>query len=231
MKRYYIDVENIGNKWTKLIKETNKEDFILLITSSSKTIFFSNLIYLFNTDDHAKINIKEAYPGQKGDQSADHALLAEINTDTYLYENAEFVIVSNDKGYDNFINEKFVNGYNVKRISFQAETVKDVSVDKTDLNIEKENKKKIFEEIYPLVAKKIEDCVKKTKPTLKIVPFDYTLAAKKYVEFNCDFEKTRIAVEPKVGKGQSPFAGSITKKQRVELEIYTKNLIETKGFN
>lgn len=110
--RYYVDVENIGNLWVTICKQVSDHSVVNLITSQNTRPTFENLAICLARK--IKLNIYDTFAIKKGDQSCDHFLIGLVSTKMIKNPDDEYVIVSNDKGYDVFINNK-KGMYNIRR--------------------------------------------------------------------------------------------------------------------
>ena len=230
MKRYYVDVENIGQKWIDIVKRRGKEDYILLVTPPGRQLLYSDLIKILDICCTDNIKVKEIFPGCKGDQAADHVILTEANTDSYIYSDDEFMILSNDKGYDAFIENKKADGLRIKRIG----TVKDITEIKQEMShtdvfadpglelnaVETETDGRLCR----IITAKIIGIVNITCHHPKSIMFDYRLFAEKYISSKYDFKKT---LELFPTKDKKKIVCCISKKQIEELKEFADNLNKT----
>lgn len=230
MKRYYVDVENIGQKWIDIVKRRGKEDYILLVTPPGRQLLYSDLIKILDICCTDNIKVKEIFPGCKGDQAADHVILAEANTDSYIFSGDEFVILSNDKGYDVFIESKKADGLKIKRIGTAKDTteVKQEICTTDDFEgaglesnaIETETDGRLCR----IITAKIIGIVNITCHHPKSIMFDYRLFAEKYISSKYDFKKT---LESFPTKDKKKIVCCISKKQIEELKEFADNLNKT----
>ena len=98
MKRYYyVDSENVGDNWVKLLQTVDKEDvFIVFYTDKSPNMKYENLIIVREAKN--MIQFEKCY---KGPNALDFQLTTQIGYD--ICNNTaeiEYVIVSNDAGFD-----------------------------------------------------------------------------------------------------------------------------------
>ena len=95
-KKYFIDSENVGDNWISLLETVAEEDEILVFyTANSPHMNYKNLITLKNSPkDVTFIECCE------GSNALDFQLCTELGYRVHEIGDFEFIIVSNDTGYD-----------------------------------------------------------------------------------------------------------------------------------
>ena len=116
---YYVDVENVGNEWMNIIKDETPNDKILyLFTSKYAHLTYSEAAFLHDYMSLGVVYIKEGWSCGGGSNAIDYYLMGTMNNDIITDENAEkneYIILSDDKGYDAFIRELKEKGINIRR--------------------------------------------------------------------------------------------------------------------
>lgn len=237
-RNYYIDVENVGQYWLKILKEAGNGDCVYLFTSPIIKTSYSEFIPILNNRSGCHVEVWEAYPGRKGDQSLDHFLIGVANTHTYMYGKPgvdadsdipdvvnEFIIVSNDCGYESFVNKKILEGY---RISLRkTDSITDVGIDSSiQAQGGYEKKENTAESEQPemlaqSIAEKIKELAIKTQPSTTAF-FNCYVVAKNYIKHGFNFAETLSSINDPNEK--QALSTAISKKQRKELEAYAKDL-------
>lgn len=217
--RYYVDVENIGNLWVTICKQVSDHSVVNLITSQNTRPTFENLAICLARK--IKLNIYNTFAIKKGDQSCDHFLIGLISTKMIKNPDDEYVIVSNDKGYDVFIENKKMM-YNIRRE--RAVTRFDMKIDNApiyeglakvdddkntgsiDLEKTTEELKKICdsnellkENVKEFLKKCIEMSDKKGKKKL-LQKYNFDELANTYINTNGDFTKMLDTIQNKTSK-------------------------------
>ncbi len=95
-KTYFIDSENVGDNWISLLSSVTAEDEILVFyTANSPHMNYKNLILLKESD--ARVSFIECF---EGSNALDFQLCTELGYRLPSIGDGDFVIVSNDTGYD-----------------------------------------------------------------------------------------------------------------------------------
>ena len=95
-KTYFIDSENVGDNWISLLSTVTSEDEILVFyTANSPHMNYRNLILLKESD--ARVSFIECF---EGSNALDFQLCTELGYRLPGIGDGEFIIVSNDTGYD-----------------------------------------------------------------------------------------------------------------------------------
>ena len=95
-KTYYIDSENVGDAWISLLETVTDDDTILVFyTAKSPHMNYKNLILL--KESPKKVTFIECC---EGSNALDFQLCTELGFRVHDKADNEFIIVSNDTGYD-----------------------------------------------------------------------------------------------------------------------------------
>ena len=95
-KNYYIDSENVGDDWISLLGSVAANDNIIVFyTDKSPHMNYNNLILLKNSPK--EITFIKCF---EGTNALDFQLCTEIGLQVHDNPDVEFIIVSNDTGYD-----------------------------------------------------------------------------------------------------------------------------------
>ena len=93
---YFIDSENVGDNWISLLSSVTVEDEILVFyTANSPHMNYRNLILLKESD--ARVSFIECF---EGSNALDFQLCTELGYRLSGIGDGDFIIVSNDTGYD-----------------------------------------------------------------------------------------------------------------------------------
>lgn len=117
-KKYYVDVENIAYGWMNTYKELDENDQILLFTSNKTNLSYSVLRELLDINKINQITILEAFVRGCGDSALDYFLMGTLKNDAYYDKDSEYIIISNDHDFDDFVVDMSNNGYHISRLSF-----------------------------------------------------------------------------------------------------------------
>ncbi len=111
-KIYLVDSENIGASWSQLLPTMSKEDQLFVFyTEKSPYISYDNLLQVIA---HCQIPVfNKCYEGKN---ALDFQLVSELGYKLCQEPKAEFIIVSDDYGYDAAIKYWKERSYNVHRI-------------------------------------------------------------------------------------------------------------------
>ncbi len=111
-KIYLVDSENIGASWSQLLTSMSKEDKLFVFyTEKSPYISYDNLLQVI-----AYCEIPVFIKCYEGKNALDFQLVSELGYKLCQEPEAEFVIVSDDYGYDAAIRYWKERMYNVHRI-------------------------------------------------------------------------------------------------------------------
>lgn len=109
-KIYYIDSENVGDRWIGLLSEDDSR-FLVFYTGHSPRIAYPQAIQLMNATN--KLEFVECYEGNNG---LDFQLVSYLGYELHADNTNEMVIVSNDTGFDAVVHFWMDRGMNVKRV-------------------------------------------------------------------------------------------------------------------
>ena len=125
-KKYFIDSENVGDNWIFLLDTVAEEDEILVFyTAKSPHMNYKNLITLKNSPkDVTFIECCE------GNNALDFQLCTELGYRVHDIGDDEFIIVTNDTGYDAVVKYWNERDIALKRIPGKACTQKQHSTNK-----------------------------------------------------------------------------------------------------
>ena len=115
-KTYFIDSENVGDNWIALLSKASADDTILVYyTMKSPHMNYRNLILLKQSDKEVTF-IECNY----GNNALDFQLCTDLGYRVHDIGDGEFIIVSNDTGYDAVVRFWRKRGVSVKRIKGNA---------------------------------------------------------------------------------------------------------------
>ena len=115
-KTYFIDSENVGDNWIALLNKAAAEDTILVYyTMKSPHMNYRNIILLKESDKEVTF-IECNY----GNNALDFQLCTDLGYRVHNIGDGEFIIVSNDTGYDAVVRFWRKRGVSVKRIKGNA---------------------------------------------------------------------------------------------------------------
>lgn len=111
-KIYFIDSENVGDHWISLLSQVTSEDEILVFyTAKSPHMSYKNLILL--KESPKEVQFIECC---EGNNALDFQLSTELGFRIHDALNDEYIIVSNDTGFDAVVRYWKKRGFPVKRI-------------------------------------------------------------------------------------------------------------------
>ena len=111
-KNYYIDSENVGDDWISLLSSvTAKDKVIVFYTDKSPHMNYNNLILLRNYPN--EVSFIKCF---EGSNALDFQLCTEIGLQVHDKPNDEFIIVSNDTGYDAVVKYLTQKNIQIRRI-------------------------------------------------------------------------------------------------------------------
>ena len=119
-KNIMLMLKNIAYGWMNTYKELGENDQILLFTSNKTNLPYSVLRELLDIN-----KIKSDYDSGSffvrgcGDSALDYFLMGTLKNDAYYDKDSEYIIISNDHDFDDFVVDMSNNGYHIsKRLSF-----------------------------------------------------------------------------------------------------------------
>ena len=115
-KKYFIDSENVGDNWISLLDTVAEEDEILVFyTAKSPHMNYKNLITLKQSPKD--VTFVECC---EGNNALDFQLCTELGYQVHDINDEEFIIVTNDTGYDAVVKYWKDRGIPIKRITGKA---------------------------------------------------------------------------------------------------------------
>lgn len=204
MKEYYVDVENVGIKWIDIYKEMSKNDKMIIYFSKHTHFSYNDLMSLMKVEPK-KLELKEAFVRGNGDSALDYFLMGDLQNNMNEFPKREYIIVSNDKDYDDFISEKRENKFKIDKI------LTDKQVIQTTKN--KEVKSKNNNQKTVLLDQLITKCFNKTKLENTQVNKDEII--KKFIQSNGNFNSS---ISYLTGKTKTQVLSSITKNDRAKMK-------------
>lgn len=204
MKEYYVDVENVGIKWIDIYKEMSKNDKMIIYFSKHTHFSYNDLMSLLKVEQK-KLELKEAFVRGNGDSALDYFLMGDLQNNMNEFPKREYIIVSNDKDYDDFISEKRENKFKIDKI------LTDKQVIQTAKN--KEMKSKNNNQKTVLLDQLITKCFTKAKLENSQVSKEEII--KRFIQTNGNFEKS---ISHLTGKTKTQVLSSITKKDRTKMQ-------------
>lgn len=204
MKEYYVDVENVGIKWIDIYKEMSKNDKMIIYFSKHTHFSYNDLMSLMKVEPK-KLELKEAFVRGNGDSALDYFLMGDLQNNMNEFPKREYIIVSNDKDYDDFISEKRENKFKIDKI------LTDKQVIQTTKN--KEIKSKNNNQKTVLLDQLITKCF--TKAKLENSQVNKNEIIKRFIQTNGNFEKS---ISYLTGKTKTQVLSSITKNDRTKMK-------------
>lgn len=204
MKEYYVDVENVGIKWIDIYKEMSKNDKMIIYFSKHTHFSYNDLMSLLKVEQK-KLELKEAFVRGNGDSALDYFLMGDLQNNMNEFPKREYIIVSNDKDYDNFISEKRENNFKIDKILTDKQVIQTVK--------NKEIKSKNNNQKTNLLDQLITKCF--TKAKLENSQVNKNEIIKRFIQTNGNFEKS---ISHLTGKTKTQVLSSITKKDRTKMQ-------------
>ena len=202
MKEYYVDVENVGIKWIDIYKEMSKNDKMIIYFSKHTHFSYNDLMSLLKVEQK-KLELKEAFVRGNGDSALDYFLMGDLQNNMNEFPKREYIIVSNDKDYDDFISEKREN--KIDKI------LTDKQVIQTTKN--KEIKSKNNNQKTVLLDQLITKCFNKAKLENNQVSKEEII--KKFIKSNGNFNDS---ISHLTGKTKTQVLSSITRNDRTKMK-------------
>ena len=113
MKHYLIDSENVGDFWIPLLElPAEQAELVVFYTKNSPHMSYDSLIKLKESD--RKVTFIKCY---EGTNALDFQLCSELGFLIAMNEEDDFIIVTNDTGYDAAVKYWRRKEYSVKRIA------------------------------------------------------------------------------------------------------------------
>lgn len=115
-KTYFIDSENVGDNWISLLDTVQADDELLVFyTAKSPHMSYKNLILLKQSSK--EINFIECYEGKN---SLDFQLVTELGYRIHDISDGDYIIISNDTGFDSVVKYWRDRHHSIKRMSGKA---------------------------------------------------------------------------------------------------------------
>ncbi|MDD5792551.1 MAG: PIN domain-containing protein [Erysipelotrichaceae bacterium] len=165
---YLIDTENVGSTWTSLLKNDDRIDLFIFVTANAKNLNYSLLREI--TENRRRNNIK-IIDCEVGKNSLDFYLSSYLGYLIGKDRHSEYVIVSQDTGYDHIVEYWKKEGVQTRKINTKPEPEpKKPKVKKTKVLEEKKTSEK-------RIIKKKEET-----PIVKEVPSNPQLTRKAFLK-------------------------------------------------
>lgn len=204
MKEYYVDVENVGIKWIDIYKEMSKNDKMIIYFSKHTHFSYNDLMSLLKVEQK-KLELKEAFVRGNGDSALDYFLMGDLQNNMNEFSKREYVIVSNDKDYDDFISEKRENNFKIDKILTDKQVIQ--TTKNKEIKLKNNNQKTV------LLDQLITKCFNKIKLENTQVNKDEII--KKFIKSNGNFNNS---ISHLTGKTKTQVLSSITKKDRTKMK-------------
>ena len=204
MKEYYVDVENVGIKWIDIYKEMSKNDKMIIYFSKHTHFSYNDLMSLLKVEQK-KLELKEAFVRGNGDSALDYFLMGDLQNNMNEFPKREYVIVSNDRDYDDFISEKRENKFKIDKILTDKQVIQ--TAKNKEIKLKNNNQKTI------LLDQLITKCFNKAKLENNQVSKEEII--KRFIQTNGNFEKS---ISHLTGKTKTQVLSSITKKDRTNMQ-------------
>ena len=134
-KIYFIDSENVGDNWVSLLDALTDDDKLLVFfTQKSPHMNYRNLVLL--KQSQKEVNFIECC---EGNNALDFQLSTDLGFRICDTPDNEFIIVSNDTGYDAVVKYWKRRGISLRRVQGR-----DCAKIKTDMLKEQQNEKQII---------------------------------------------------------------------------------------
>ena len=177
----------------------------MIIYFSKHTHFSYNDLMSLLKIEQKKLELKEALVRGNGDSALDYFLMGDLQNNMNEFPKREYIIVSNDKDYDDFISEKRENKFKIDKI------LTDKQVIQTTKN--KEIKSKNNNQKTNLLDQLITKCF--TKAKLENSQVNKNEIIKRFIQTNGNFEKS---ISYLTGKTKTQVLSSITRNDRKKMK-------------
>lgn len=204
MKEYYVDVENVGIKWIDIYKEMSKNDKMTIYFSKHTHFSYNDLMSLMKVEPK-KLELKEAFVRGNGDSALDYFLMGNLQNNMNEFPKREYIIVSNDKDYDDFISEKRENKFKIDKILTDKQVIQTAKNKK----IKSENNTQKIVLLDQLITK----CFNKSKLENNQVSKEEII--KKFIKSNGNFNDS---ISHLTGKTKTQVLSSITRNDRTKMK-------------
>lgn len=225
-KRYFVDVENIGAEWISFLSDLNENDEMILFISQFIKLKYSDFRKVLDSSKITQIKFHEVFARGKGDNAMDHTLTSVILENAYHDQTCQYIILSSDRGYDDFILELRERKIDICRISInpiymekvayapkEVKTESDVLREKKSTDMKKNNDDDMAKKIRELLLRK------DVLPTgcLDIIIKEYKIEnlISYVIKSSGDFDAVLKIYDNKYGKKMSSrLSGLVPKKTR-----------------
>lgn len=129
--KYYVDVENTGPAWLPILAELHEGDRVALYTSIYTQTMYGSLIPALPLIRQGRLDIREGFVRGRGDSALDYFLMGEMANEVRRTPGMHAVIISNDRGYDDFISALVEEGFDASRLGWPFEHVEEPAVPET----------------------------------------------------------------------------------------------------
>lgn len=204
MKEYYVDVENVGIKWIDIYKEMSKNDKMIIYFSKHTHFSYNDLMSLMKIEQK-KLELKEAFVRGNRDSALDYFLMGDLQNNMNEFPKREYIIVSNDKDYDDFISEKRENKFKIDKILTDKQVIQTTKNKK----IKSENNTQKIVLLDQLITK----CFNKSKLENNQVSKEEII--KKFIKSNGNFNDS---ISHLTGKTKTQVLSSITRNDRTKMK-------------
>lgn len=177
----------------------------MIIYFSKHTHFSYNDLMSLLKVEQKKLELKEAFVRGNGDSALDYFLMGDLQNNMNEFPKREYIIVSNDKDYDDFISEKRENKFKIDKI------LTDKQVIQTTKN--KEIKSKNNNQKTILLDQLITKCFNKSKLENNQVSKEEII--KKFIKSNGNFNDS---ISHLTGKTKTQVLSSITRNDRTKMK-------------
>lgn len=160
IKHYLVDSENVNDNWLMLLDMADENDEIIIFyTKNSPHMAYTSVIKLLQ--ERRTIHFEECFEGQN---ALDFQLISYLGylIGTDKSESSEFIVMSNDTGFDPAVRFWKKKGFLVNRIN--------VNYCKLGLQRQKEDVVRTVEEELPLTASASEEEASLPAPAVKEAP-------------------------------------------------------------
>lgn len=204
MKEYYVDVENVGIKWIDIYKEMSKNDKMIIYFSKHTHFSYNDLMSLLKVEQK-KLELKEAFVRGNGDSALDYFLMGDLQNNMNEFPKKEYIIVSNDKDYDDFISEKRENKFKIDKILTDKQVIQ--TTKNKEMKLKNNNQKTV------LLDQLITKCFTKAKLENSQVSKEEII--KKFIKSNGNFNDS---ISHLTGKTKTQVLSSITRNYRTKMK-------------
>ena len=120
---YLIDTENVASEWIEKYKQLGMDQpdskIIIAYTDKSSKLSYDQISFLLENSDQASIGFTKCRNGKPN--ALDFHILGMITKMIMENKDEEYIIVSNDTGFDEFISVVLGTGVHLSRLSCDAE--------------------------------------------------------------------------------------------------------------